>query len=402
MTLSSSIDIGMSGLLGFSQELQTISNNVANLNTPGFKGSESQFSDLFSQDNSSAGGSGQATGDGLQVLPAVINFAPGQTTQTGITTNMLNSGNSFFVLKDPTTGQISYTQDGQFSFNSSGELVDSTGKLHVQALSSSGQLTDLTQAGLQINAPKATTTITLDGNMPSNSATVAAGSITIFDSNGATHTLNATFTDSTTSPGTWSVSITDSAGNAVASGGSFVFTNGNLSASGNNSFAFTYTPTGASALNLTLKLDPATTTSIASTSASTLQVESVDGNTGGTVTNASFNSNGTLVLTYSNQKTANGPTVALANFSSNADLHVYGAGNNTFVVANNNEAQLGTAGSNSAWGTITAGSIEASNVDLSTEFSKIIITQRGYQAASELVSTANQMMQNVLGMKGQG
>ncbi len=405
MSLSSSIDIGMSGLIGFSQELQTISNNVANLNTPGFKGSESQFSDLFSQDNSTAGGDGMTTGEGLQVLPAVINFAPGQATQTGVTTNMMNSGNSFFVLKDPTTGQISYTQDGQFSFNSSGILVDSTGKLYVQALGTNGQLTNLTQAGLENNPPQASTTITLDGNLSSTSATVASGTITVYDATGGTHTLTATFTDSTTTPGTWSVSITDVNGNVVATGGSFVFTNGVLSStSADNSFAFTYSPTGVAAMNLTLKLDPDNTTSIASSSSSTtaLQVESVDGNAGGTVTNASFNSDGTLVMTYSNGQTTNGPTVALANFASTANLSVYGTGNNTFVAPNNNEAQLGTAGSNSAWGTITSGSIEASNVDLSTEFSEIIITQRGYQAASELVSTANQMMQNVLDMKGQG
>ena len=114
MSVNSAIDIGMTGLLGFSQELQTISNNVANLNTPGFKGSETQFADLFSQNNNPGGGSNTATGEGLEVLSPVINFSSGQVTQTGIATNMVDSGNSFFILKDPKSGQISYTQDGQF------------------------------------------------------------------------------------------------------------------------------------------------------------------------------------------------------------------------------------------------------------------------------------------------
>ncbi|PRC93917.1 flagellar hook-basal body complex protein [Solimicrobium silvestre] len=397
MSLSSSIDIGMSGLLGFSQELQTISNNVANLNTPGFKGSDSQFSDLFSQDNSFSGGSGDSTGGGMQVLPAVINFSQGQTTQTGVATNMVDSGNSFFVLKDPKTGQISYTQDGQFQFNSSGVLVDSTGNFDVQALDSSGKLANLTQSGLQNSLPKASSTITLAGNLSTTTSPDVVSSINVTDAAGGTHTLTATFTNSTKTPGTWTVSLADANG-TVSSGGSFVFTNGTLTTTGGaNSYAFTYSPAGVPAMNLTLTLDPSSTYLASS---STLGVESVDGYAAGTVTNATFNQSGTLVLSYSNGQTVNGPNVALANFSSTANLQH--AGNNAFITSNNGDAQLGIAGNTSAWGTINSGSIQASNVDLSTEFSNIIITQRGYQAASEIVSTANQMMQNVLDMKGQG
>lgn len=400
MSLSSAIDIGMSGLIGFSQELQTISNNVANLNTPGFKGSQSQFSDLFSQDNSPSGGSNQSSGEGLQTLPTVINFASGQSTQTGVATNMLDSGGSFFVLKDPTSGQISYTQDGQFQFNSSGVLVDSTGKLDVQALSSSGQLSNLTRAGLENSAPVASTTITLQGNISTGSTTETLSGITVIDAAGGSHTLTATFTNSTTTPGTWSVKLTDANG-TIATGGSFVFgTNGALSTTAaNTTFAFTYSPAGVPAMNLTLNLAPSTTSN---TSTNSLAVQAVDGNTAGTITNVSFDQNGTLNLTYSNNQTAKGQSVALANFTSTSDLTVFGSGNNAFVTPKNSEAMLGTAGTNSAWGSITSGSIQASNVDLSTEFSAIIITQRGYQAASEIVSTANQMMQDVLSMKGQG
>ena len=399
MSLSSSIDIGMSGLLGFSQELQNISNNVANLNTPGFKGSDSQFSDLFSQDNSFAGGSGEAAGGGLQVLPPVINFAQGQATQTGVASNMLDSGNSFFVLKDPTTGQISYTQDGQFQFNSSGVLVDSTGKFDVQALTAGGGLTNLTQSGLENSLPQASTSITMSGNLSSAASPDTVNTINVIDANGGTHALTATFTDSTTSPGTWSVSIADANG-TVSSGGSFTFVNGTISTTtANDSYSFTYSPAGVPPMKLTLTLAPGTTSSA---STSSLSPQTIDGYVGGTVTNATFNQNGTLVLTYSNGQTVNGPNVALANFASTANLRESGSGNNAFVTPDNGEAQLGVAGNTSAWGNITAGSIEASNVDLSTEFSNIIITQRGYQAASEIVSTANQMMQNVLDMKGQG
>jgi len=396
MTLSSSIDIGMSGLNGFSQELQTISDNVANLNTPGFKGSAAQFADLFYQDNSASGGSGASVGNGMQVLPSVVNFSKGPQTQTGVSTNLAVNGNSFFVTKDPKTGQIAYTQDGQFQFDNKGYLVDSTGTTRVQALTGSGTLQDLTINGLQNSMPKASSTITLSGNLSSTGTTpVVQNAIKVIDAAGGSHTLTATFTNSTTSPGTWTVAVTD--GSTPVGSGTITFSNGTLVA-GKNTVSLTYSPAGVPAIPLTLTMDMNTTTYLAQ--ASSLSIETVDGYGAGTISNESFDQTGTLILTYTNGQTVNGPVVALANFNSTQSLQH--AGNNAFVTANNSDAQLGTAGATSAWGTITSGAIEGSNVNLSTEFSNIIITQRGYQAASELISTANQMMQDVLSMKGQG
>jgi flagellar hook protein FlgE len=384
----------MSGLLAFSQDLQNISNNVANLNTPGFKGSNSQFADMFSGSNGS-NSLPSAGGAGVQVLPAVIDFSRGQTTQTGIATNLAGSGDSFFVLKDTQTGQLSYTQNGQFHFDEKGTLVDSTGQRKVQALDANGGLADLSQAGLENSLPVASKAVTLSGNLSTTASPATITPINVIDASGGTHALTAKFTNSTTAPGTWTVSVTDSNG-TVASGGSFVFAGGIISgATASNSFSFNYAPAGVAAMPLTLALQPGTT-SLAS--ASTLAVQSIDGHLAGTVTSPSFNQNGTLVLNYSNGQTVNGPTVALANFASTANLQQLGG--NAFSTSNNSEARLGVAGTDSAWGRVTAGSIQGSNVDLSAEFSNIIITQRGYQAASEIVSTANQMIQNLLDMKG--
>ena len=396
MTLNSAINIATSGLTGFTQELQTISNNVANLNTPGYKATETQFADLFPQNDNSQGNPQQSLGEGLQTLPPVINFSAGQVSQTGISTNLSTSANSFFVLRDPTTGQILYTQDGQFQFNSSGVLVDSTGKYHVQALSSNGILTDLTQNGLQTSLPKASSTITLNGNLSTTTSPQTVTPINVIDANGGTHVLTATFTNSTSTPGTWSVAITDSSGNSVASGGAFVFSNGTISTTGGgNSFSFTYSPAGAPAMNLTLTL-ASTSTYLATGSA--MSVQSVDGYTAGSISSTSFNQNGTLVVNYSNGNTANGPTVALANFANTSSLTE--VNNNAFLSSDSSQGQLGTAGINSTWGTISNNSVEGSNVNLSAEFSNMISTQRGYQASSEVISTVNQMMQNLFDMKG--
>jgi len=401
MSLSSSIDIGQSGLIGFSQELQIISNNVANLNTPGFKGSGAQFADLFSANNGLGGqGANEESGGGLQVLPSVINFSGGQETQTGVTTNLFINGNSFFVTRDPKTGQIAYTQDGQFAFTK-GYLTNSTGDTRVQGLTSSGGLQDISLSGLENSAPKVSTNITLNGNLsttatPANPATIS--SIVVFDATGASHALSATLAPGTTAGGQtpWTVTLSDGA-TPAGSGLVYFASPAGTAVTGKNSFQFTYTPSGGTAIQLTLTMDPNSTST---NSQSSVSVESVDGYGAGTMTSETFNASGQLQLTYSNGQTATGPTIALANFQSTTALKQNGA--NGFVASNNNSAQLGTAGATSAWGTVTAGAIEGSNVDLSTEFSDIIVTQRGYQAASELISTANQMMQDVLQMKGQG
>jgi len=350
MSLSSSIDIGQSGLIGFSQELQIISNNVANLNTPGFKGSGAQFADLFSANNGlGQQGSGAESGGGLQVLPSVINFSGGQQTQTGVSTNLYISGNSFFVTKDPKSGQVIYTQDGQFSFDK-GYLVDSTGNTRVQGLTSGGTLQDISLTGLENSAAKASTTITLNGNLSTTASTaspVTVSSIVVFDATGATHTLSATLAPGTTASGQtpWTVTISDGS-TQVGTGTIYYASPAGATVAGKDSVSFSYTPTtGGGPIALTLTMDPNSTSTA---SASSAAVESIDGYGAGTLTNQTFNSSGQLQLTYSNGQTATGPTIALANFQSTSALTQNGA--NGFVAANGNSAQLGTAGATSVWG----------------------------------------------------
>jgi flagellar hook protein FlgE len=144
---------------------------------------------------------------------------------------------------------------------------------------------------------------------------------------------------------------------------------------------------------LSLTLDPSTTEP--SSGSSTLAVETIDGFGQGTVTASSFDANGNLVVTYSNGQTDKSQQLALASFASN-DTLVPVSGNN-FVTGNEQSVTLGTAQTGVT--TIDSSSLEASNVDLSTEFSDIIITQRGYQASSEVISTANQMLDTLIHMK---
>jgi flagellar hook protein FlgE len=384
------INIATSGLVGFTQELTTISNNVANLNTTGFKGSTTNFSDFFAQGGNTAvsGESGGEAGSGLRTLASVIDFSQGQINTTTTPLDTAISGNGFFVVKT-TSGQIMYTRDGEFSFNSKNILVDSNGD-HVQALKN-GALQDITLTGLTTNPASATKTITLSGTLSTADTTKSISGVTVTDAIGATHTLSVVFTNNTaTTPGNWTVAIMD--GTTSVATGSVTFTAGTIDPT-MNSISFTYSPPGVPAMPLSLTLDPSTTEP--SSGSSTLAVETIDGFGQGTVTASSFDANGNLVVTYSNGQTDKSQQLALASFASN-DTLVPVSGNN-FVTGNEQSVTLGTAQTGVT--TIDSSSLEASNVDLSTEFSDIIITQRGYQASSEVISTANQMLDTLIHMK---
>ena len=386
-----SIHIGTSGLIGFSKQLQTISNNVANLNTPGFKGSNSQFTAFFSQGGNSAlkGQGGGQTGSGLGTLPSVVNFAQGQINQTGNDLDAAINGNGFFILRS-SSGQTLYTRDGQFKFDAKGILVNANGD-HVQALNAQGVLQDISLNGARSNPAAASTGITMTGSLSTIDANKLIGGVTVTDSAGGTHTLSVNFQNNTAvTPGSWLVTVKDGA--TTVGTGEVRFTGGILNPAF-NTVSFTYSPVGATALPLTLTMDPSSTSPTSGTSS--LAVSTIDGYGTGDLTQATFDAEGHVVLSYSNGQTTRNQTLALATFSSLNDLHAVNG--NSFTTTNQQGITVNVARTGIT--TITADSLEQSNVDLSKEFSEIIITQRGYQAASELVSTANQMLDTLLRMK---
>lgn len=387
-----SINIGTSGLIGFSKQLQTISNNVTNLNTPGFKGSNAQFTAFFSQGGNSAmrGQGGGQTGSGLGTLPSVVNFSQGQINQTGNDLDAAINGNGFFVLRS-TSGQMLYTRDGQFKFDDKGILVNASGD-HVQALNAQGVLQDITLTGARTSPASASTAITMAGSLSTVDADKLISGVTVTDSAGGTHTLSVNFHNNTAvTPGSWLVTITDGA--TTVGTGEVRFASGLLNPAF-NAVSFTYSPTGAAAMPLTLTLDSSSTSP--TTGTSSLAASSIDGYGKGELSKTSFDAEGHVVLNYSNGQTTKIQTLALATFSSINDLHQVDG--NKFTSSNLqgvilSVAQTGITG-------ISTNSLEGSNVDLSREFSSIIVSQRGYQASSELISTSNQMLDTLMRMKG--
>ena len=388
-----SIAIAETGLQGYETALKTISNNTANMNTPGFKGSSTEFSDLAF---GNAGG-GQDGGDasfghpglGLETLGTSIDFSQGELQSTSNPLDLAVNGNGFFMTRD-TQGNVHYTKDGQFKFDAEGALVSSTTGEHVLAMDGGGALSPISIAGLNTNLPKTTTKITFSGNLSTTATTDTINSVTVIDAAGTSHSLQVTLTPVAGAAGSWTVTLLDGA--ATVGTSTLKFT-GNVVTPGSGTLSFNYTPAGGTAMPLTLDFS-ANVTSSDTGGTSSLAVASQDGYASGTLTGETFDSTGTLVLTYSNNQTVKEQQLALAQFSSVDQVEAVG---NSEFKAKGDAWRTGVAGS-ANFGSIASSEIEGSNVDLSREFSNLVIMQRGYQASSQIVSTASDMLTALFGM----
>jgi flagellar hook protein FlgE len=385
------IYVAMSALNGFQKGLRIIANNTANLNTPGFKSSTLTFADLFYSTEQSGGHPGQY-GSGLTTLGTVLNFGQGRLENTGNQLDLAVDGMGLFVLRDE-AGAIYYSRDGQFTFDKDGVLVSSVTGAKVLARDASGVLVPITIAGMRTNAAKPTGTITFKGNLSSTVSTNTVQNVTVIDRAGSSHTLQVKLEAVADSPGTWNVTVLD--GEKTVGTGQIVFVNGQPDPA-KSKVSVSYEVAGQEAIPVTLDFST-NLTCFDSGSVSTMTMEKQDGYGAGSLTNASFDETGTLVLTYSNAQTVKGARIALARFSS---LEAVGSdGGNAFQAVDAAAWDTGLSGEQ-GFGTIRAGMVEVSNVDLAQEFSDLVIMQRGFQASSQVVSTANEMLAELFGMRG--
>lgn len=391
-----SIYVGMTGLLGYSRGLRVIANNTANINTPGFKSSSLQFADMFYTGGNLAGGNASQNRDqvgfGLNTTGTAMSFKQGELRQTGNSLDMAVDGQGLFVLQDA-EGKITYTRAGQFKFDDNGVLVSRANGEKVMGMDSSGALVEISVAGQMLDQGRPTSRLKFSGNL-SNTVTdqTAVGTVQVVDAGGAIHTLSVKFvtTEATTSGTTMRVDLLD--GTAVVGSGSMVFIGGKPTPQ-TSVVNMTYVPAGQPPMTLALDFSADVVLFAGST---TLKMDSQDGLGPGTLSGTAFDANGVLRLSYSNGQTVKGASLALARFDS-PDA-VAALGNNQFEMVNKNAWHYGKAGEG-AFGSVRAGQIEISNVDLSQEFSDLVIMQRGYQASSQVISTANEMLQQLFSMK---
>lgn len=290
MSLIGTMDSGVSALNTFQKGLEVIGNNIANVNTIGFKGSSAQYADSFSdilKGSSAASSSGLVSdtpavevGTGVQLTGISTDFSQGEVSTTGVNTDLAISGNGFFIVKDATTGVLYATRDGQFRIDSNGYMVNAEGDRLQGLTGGSASSAPTTVGDIKLGTP----------------------------------------------------------------------------------------PTGA-------------------------QLQS-----------ATVNISGGFVETYSDGSTATTNTVLLQNYDDPAALESIGdnlysnlasagpIGGATLSGSNNTAGTLGL-------GTIQAGALEGSNVDLTQQFSDLITTQRSFEAASRLVTVSDTILDDIVNLK---
>ena len=390
-----SIHVGLTGLDTYSRGLNVISNNVANLNTAGFKSSQLQFADLYYRD--ARGGLGgdarEQVGNGVKSGGTSLNFKQGEARQTGNDLDLMIDGAGFFILRE--NGMQRYTRAGQFEFDQDGWLVDKLSQARVAGVDDAGQLHDLSITGLRASPPHATTRVKFSGNLSTAATQHVIAAVPLFDPSGASTSVKLSFDNTNAAtPGSWKVTATDAAGALVGSG-EIRFRSG-APQPGFDSVTVSLTTGQGQQVSAVLDFT-ADTTSFSGGTTSTLAVSGQDGYGAGSLVKSSFDAEGSFVTTYSNGQTEKHGRLALASFSNLDGLEQ--EGNNRFLQRFGEPPRVGRPGEQ-VFGKVAAGSIESSNVDLSQQFSEMIITQRGYQAASQVITTANEMVQQLMDLRG--
>jgi flagellar hook protein FlgE len=392
------IYIGLSGMNAYSKGLQTISNNVANLNSPGFKATSVSFSDVFDQGGnglSFTGGSGSQLGSGVRYADPQIDFSQGDLRQSEGDLDLAIQGSGFMVLTEG--DRTYYARTGQFTVDEEGYVVQQGSGYKLGIVNEGGDLVPLSIADSRTSAPVATTSIKFADNLSSTGTEANVGNIAVYDATGAKQVWKVAFAAvGATAPGEWNVTVTDQTGATVGTS-KIKFIAGTIDPT---TAKLTITKGAGTPNALAVELDFSTNvTSYSSGTTSSIRTTSVDGNAAGEIATVTVNEEGQVELTYTNQKTETLGAVALADFTEPQQLERVGSG--LFENGGGASYRLVASGEAGA-GKLVSRQIEASNVDLSKEFGDLILIQRGFQASSQVVSVSNDMIQQLFGIRGQG
>lgn len=387
------IYVGLSGLKAYSDGIQRVSNNVANLNSLGFKASTVTFSNVQTArdygGNSLQNGS-RGSGGGVGLYDASLQMKSGELRQTDNDLDLAVDGNGFLVLLRGT--ETRYIRTGSFEVDKDGFIVLAGTDWKLGALDGAGRAVPVSIDASRTKPPVATTKVTFADNLSSTATSFAVSEMAVYDANGVKHLWSATFTrtDGTTE---WKVKVVDDKG-AVIGEQTLKFTSG-LPDPTTSQLTF-----ADAAHGLSVVFDfSSNVTSFSAGTVSTLRAGKLDGNGVGSVTTIAVNSKGELELNYSNNEKKQLGAVALAVFRDPRSLRQETAGQ--FTAQPGADVQL-MASEDPRVGQVLSRRLEASNVDLSKEFGDLILIQRGYQASSQIISVSNDMIQQLFGIRGQG
>jgi len=508
-----SFSIPISGLDADSTALDTIANNLSNMNTTGYKSQTTSFSDLLYQEVGSSGSGDEIqVGSGVQVATNTTNFTSGSLSSTGCTNDdVAIDGSGFFVLDN--NGSQLYTRDGAFQTSSTGTL-ESAGGLAVMGYSAtdgvvntSGALSDITIPTTETMAPSATTTFSVAQTLDSTDSSATSKGLTLYDSQGQSYSATITYTKTGTNEWSYSISVPDtlsaakttsgttttdtynfgSSGSTLAtvntgtdltitglnsttnasatitaptitsgesvttyaaaltsalstagiSGvtvtanattGALTISGTNMSTSGSviqdpvasstatgtltfdsdgnltspstdvSGITFSGLSDGAATLDLNWNLygTSGTSTVTQTASTSTTGTATQNGYASGNYESFAVGSTGVVTATFSNGEKETVGQLAVATVSNEEGLEAEGSTNYATTTASGN-ASVGIAGSGGR-GTLEDSELEGSNVDISAEFSALIVAQRAFEANSKAVTTFDTVTQEAIGM----
>jgi flagellar hook protein FlgE len=404
--------IALSGLTAANSALDVTSNNIANANTTGFKNSQAEFGTVFS---SGAVNLNTATGgQGVQLVTSAQQFTQGDISTTSSPLDMAISGNGFFTMNSP-SGPV-YTRDGAFQEDQNGNVVSATGQFlqvypplpnggfntgALQNLNlSTGQSAPVpTSTGnVILNLPSNDTAPTVTPFDPTNPATYSQStSTTVYDSLGNSYPATFYFTQAA-APGTWAVNMTVN-GTPVGGTQTMKFSSaGALTtpAGGNLTFAGFDPTDGGAPMSMSFNFGKTTQYGTQFGVSSITQ----NGNTTGQLSTVSVSASGVVSAVYTNGLSTNLGQLAIANFPNPQGLQQLSDTDWAQTFSSGTVVQ-GTAAS-AGLGTVQASALENSNVDLTTELVNMITEQRAFQANAQVITTADQMSQTVIGIATNG
>jgi len=414
-----SFSAALSALSANTTAIDVVGNNLANLSTTGFKASIVSFQDLVTESLGAGLGETQV-GFGVGTPLTTREFNQGALQSTGGVDDAAVQGGGFFVLSDPTGAQL-FTRAGNFNVDANGNLLSASGA-SVQGwntvngvLNTNGPIGNIKVPIGTLQPPVASTQFSASMNLNA-SATVGSANatfstpVTVYDSLGTSHVLTATFTE--TAGGTWnySVSIPGEDLTSGTAGTPTVLTTGTINFDQNGTLitppasagpitvAATGLTDGAADLNLNWNLYDANQQPLITQFAQNSAVSSVsqNGQAAAQLVNVGIANGGQILANYSNGQQAVVGQLALASIVNPQSL--LAVGNNNYEASSITAQPAVGVPDTGGRGEILGGQLESSTVDIATEFTNLIVYQRGYEANAKVVNTADQLSQDTINL----
>lgn len=443
---------GVSGLRAHQTMMDVVGNNIANVNTAGYKSDSVVFADTLSQLTKAAGAPTNAAGGtnpsqvglGVRVQAIAQNMSQGSAQATGKATDLMLQGDGMFAIQQG-DGTF-YSRNGSFTLDANGSIVTNDGGYVMGwkadaagVVNQNAQIGKLVIPSDSVMPAQVTTTSTFKGNLdrtfkapttalaadnPAFPGTVVKSSFVSYDAQGTASTITVTYTNvvdakmkgtgATPVPATdtysptnkWNVTATDANGVAVPlanpatptvplNPATVTFgTDGSASALNQLSAAI---PMNGTSPSYNVKLDMSGLTGFVSTTGTSTVNPTPNGAPIGTLTSYAFGTDGVITGNYSNGYKQTLGQLAVATFNNSAGLRK--EGNSLYAVSTNSGNPVYGIAGQAGRGGLLAGSLEMSNVDLSSEFTELILAQRGFQANSKVITASDEILQDLVNLK---